>query len=133
MLLYSMLHLAGYDCTLEDLQSFRQLHSRTAGHPEFGFLPGIEATTGPLGQGIGNAVGFALGQAMLSAKLGAGNPVEDHFVYVTCGDGDLMEGVAAEAASFAGHNKLGRLDLPLGRQRHHHRRQDRALATPART
>jgi transketolase len=109
MLLYSMLHLAGYDCTLEDLKSFRQLHSRTPGHPEFGYLPGIECTTGPLGQGVANAVGFALGQAMLSARLGAGSPVEDHFVYVTCGDGDLMEGVVAEAASFAGHNKLGRL------------------------
>ena len=109
MLLYSMLHLAGYDCTLEDLKKFRQLHSRTAGHPEFGHLPGIECTTGPLGQGIANAVGIALGQAMLSARLGAGNPVEDHFTYVTCGDGDLMEGVSAEAASFAGHNKLGRL------------------------
>src|SRR5512138_3186020 len=72
-------------------------------------LPGVECTTGPLGQGVANAVGFALGQAMLSAKLGAGNPVEDHFVYAMCGDGDLMEGVAAEAASFAGHNKLGRL------------------------
>jgi len=109
MLLYSLLHLAGFDCTLEDLRSFRQLHSRTPGHPEFGLLPGVECTTGPLGQGVGNAVGFALGQAMLSAKLGPGNPVEDHFVYATCGDGDLMEGVASEAASFAGHNKLGRL------------------------
>ena len=109
MLLYSMLHLAGYDCTLEDLKKFRQLHSRTAGHPEFGMLPGVECTTGPLGQGVANAVGFALGQAMLSARLGPGSPVEDHFVYAMCGDGDLMEGVAAEAASFAGHNKLGRL------------------------
>jgi transketolase len=109
MLLYSLLHLAGFDCTLEDLQAFRQLHSRTPGHPEFGMLPGVECTTGPLGQGIANAVGFALGQAMLSAKLGPGSPVEDHFVYAMCGDGDLMEGVAAEAASFAGHNKLGRL------------------------
>jgi len=109
MLLYSLLHLAGFDCTLDDLKAFRQLHSRTPGHPEFGMLPGVECTTGPLGQGIGNAVGFALGQAMLSAKLGPGNPVEDHFVYAMCGDGDLMEGVAAEAASFAGHNKLGRL------------------------
>jgi transketolase len=109
MLLYSLLHLAGFDCTLDDLQSFRQLHSRTPGHPEFGMLPGVECTTGPLGQGIGNAVGFALGQAMLSAKLGPGNPVEDHFVYAMCGDGDMMEGVASEAASFAGHNQLGRL------------------------
>jgi transketolase len=109
MLLYSLLHLAGFDCTLQDLKSFRQLHSRTPGHPEFGMLAGVECTTGPLGQGVGNAVGFALGQAMLSARLGPGNPVEDHFVYAMCGDGDLMEGVASEAASFAGHNKLGRL------------------------
>lgn len=109
MLIYSLLHLAGYDCTLEDLKSFRQLHARTAGHPEFGMLPGVEVTSGPLGQGFANGVGFALGQAMLSAKLGAGNPVEDHFVYAIVSDGDLMEGVAAEAASFAGHHKLGRL------------------------
>ena len=109
MLLYSLLHLAGFDCTLDDLKSFRQLHSRTPGHPEFGLLPGVECTTGPLGQGIGNAVGFALGQAMLSARLGPQNPIEDHFVYAMCGDGDMMEGVASEAASFAGHNKLGRL------------------------
>jgi len=109
MLLYSLLHLAGFDCTLDDLKAFRQLHSRTPGHPEFGLLPGVESTTGPLGQGIGNAVGFALGQAMLSARLGPGNPVEDHFVYAMCGDGDLMEGVSAEASSFAGYQKLGRL------------------------
>ncbi len=108
-LLYSLLHLAGFDCTLEDLKKFRQLGSRTAGHPEFGHLPGVEITSGPLGQGIANAVGFAMGQAMLSAKLGQGNPVADHFTYVMCGDGDLMEGVSAEAASFAGHHKLGRL------------------------
>jgi transketolase len=109
MLLYSLLHLAGFDCTIEDLRSFRQLHSRTPGHPEFGFLPGVEVTSGPLGQGFANGVGFALGQAMLSAKLGPGNPLEEHFVYAIVSDGDLMEGVAAEAASFAGHNQLGRL------------------------
>jgi transketolase len=109
MLLYSLLHLAGFDCTLDDLQSFRQLHSRTPGHPEFGLLPGVEVTSGPLGQGFGNGVGFALGQAMLSAKLGPGNPVADHFVYAIVSDGDLMEGVSAEAASFAGHHRLGRL------------------------
>jgi transketolase len=109
MLLYSLLHLAGFDCTLEDLKSFRQLHSRTPGHPEFGLLPGVECTTGPLGQGVANAVGFALGQAMLTARLGPGNPAEDHFVYAMCGDGDMMEGVAAEAASFAGHDQVGRL------------------------
>ncbi len=109
MLLYGLLHLAGFDCTLDDLRSFRQLHSRTAGHPEFGHLPGVEITSGPLGQGFANGVGFALGQAMLSAKLGPGNPVADHFVHAIVSDGDLMEGVAAEAASFAGHHRLGRL------------------------
>ncbi|HTT71995.1 MAG TPA: transketolase [Anaeromyxobacteraceae bacterium] len=109
MLLYGLLHLTGYDLGLEDLKAFRQLHSRTAGHPEFGHAPGIEVTSGPLGQGFANAVGFALGQAVLSARLGPGNPVEDHFVYFECGDGDMMEGVSSEAASFAGHQKLGRL------------------------
>ncbi len=109
MLLYSMLHLSGYDLGLDDLRHFRQLHSRTPGHPEFHFTPGVEVTSGPLGQGFANGVGFALGQAMLSAKLGRGNPVEDHFVYAICSDGDLMEGVSAEAASFAGHHRLGRL------------------------
>ena len=109
MLLYALLHLAGFDCTLDDLVKFRQLGSRTPGHPEFGHLPGVEITSGPLGQGFANGVGFALGQAMLSAKLGPGNPVADHFVYAIVSDGDLMEGVSAEAASFAGHNRLGRL------------------------
>jgi transketolase len=109
MLLYAMLHLAGYDVPLDELKRFRQLHAKTAGHPEFGMLPGIEITSGPLGQGFANAVGFALGQAMLSARLGPGSPVEDYNVFVECGDGDLMEGVAYEAASFAGHHKLGRL------------------------
>jgi transketolase len=109
MLLYGLLHLAGFDCTLDDLKAFRQLGSRTAGHPEFGHLPGVEITSGPLGQGFANGVGFALGQAMLSARLGPGNPVADHHVYAIVSDGDLMEGVASEAASFAGHNRLGRL------------------------
>jgi transketolase len=109
MLLYAMLHLSGYDLGIDDLRHFRQLHSRTPGHPEFRDTPGVEVTSGPLGQGVGNAVGFALGQAMLSAKLGPGNPVEDHFVYCIASDGDLMEGVSHEAASFAGHNRLGRL------------------------
>ncbi len=109
MLLYSLLHLAGFEVTLDDLRKFRQLHSKTPGHPEFGHTPGVEVTSGPLGQGFANGVGMALGQAMLSARLGPGNPVEDHFVYAIVSDGDLMEGVAAEAASFAGHNKLGRL------------------------
>ncbi|HEX8910687.1 MAG TPA: transketolase [Anaeromyxobacteraceae bacterium] len=109
MLLYGLLHLSGYDLGLDDLRQFRQLHARTPGHPEFRHTPGVEVTSGPLGQGFANGVGFALGQAMLSAQLGAGNPLEDHFVYAICGDGDLMEGVSAEAASFAGHHRLGRL------------------------
>jgi transketolase len=109
MLLYGLLHLFGFDCTLDDLKAFRQLGSRTPGHPEFGHLPGVEITSGPLGQGFANGVGFALGQAMLSARLGPGNPVADHFVYAIVSDGDLMEGVSAEAASFAGHHQLGRL------------------------
>jgi transketolase len=109
MLLYGLLHLAGFDVTLDDLRSFRQLGSRTPGHPEFGHTAGVEVTSGPLGQGFANGVGMALGQAMLSAKLGAGNPVEDHLVYAIVSDGDLMEGVAAEAASLAGHLRLGRI------------------------
>jgi transketolase len=109
MLLYSMLHLCGYDLSLDDLRRFRQLHSRTPGHPEFRHTPGVEVTSGPLGQGFANGVGFALGQAMLSAKLGPGSPVEDHLVYAICSDGDMMEGVSSEAASFAGHHRLGRL------------------------
>jgi transketolase len=109
MLLYALLHLAGFDCTLDDLRKFRQLGARTPGHPEFGHLPGVEVTSGPLGQGFANGVGMALGHAMLSAKLGPGSPLADPFVYAIVSDGDLMEGVAAEAASFAGHNRLGRL------------------------
>jgi transketolase len=109
MLLYALLHLAGLDCTLEDLKRFRQLGSRTPGHPEFGHLPGVEVTSGPLGQGFANGVGMALGHAMLAGKLGPDSPIADAFVYAIVSDGDLMEGVAAEAASFAGHNRLGRL------------------------
>jgi transketolase len=109
MLLYGLLHLAGFDLSLDDLKAFRQMGSRTPGHPEFGHTPGVEVTSGPLGQGFANGVGMALGQAMLAARLGPGSPLEDHFVYGIAGDGDLMEGVSAEAASFAGHNRLGRL------------------------
>jgi transketolase len=109
MLLYSLLHLAGFDLGLDDLRRFRQLHSRTPGHPEFGCAPGVEVTSGPLGQGFANGVGMALGHAMLAARLGPGNPLEDAFVYAICSDGDLMEGISAEAASFAGHQRLGRL------------------------
>ena len=106
MLLYAMLHLTGYDVTLDDLKSFRQWKSKTPGHPEFHDTPGVEATTGPLGQGISNAVGMALSQKMLAAQTGA--PL-DNFVYGICSDGDLMEGVASEACSLAGHLKLGNL------------------------
>jgi transketolase len=109
MLLYALLHLAGFDCTLDDLKRFRQLGARTPGHPEFGHLPGVEITSGPLGQGFANGVGMAVGHAMLRAKLGPDSPLADVFVYGIVSDGDLMEGVAAEAASFAGHNRLGRL------------------------
>jgi transketolase len=109
MLLYALLHLHGFDTTLDDLKKFRQLGSRTPGHPEYGFLPGVEVTSGPLGQGFANGVGMALGHEMLAAKLGPGSPIADAFVYAIVSDGDLMEGVAAEAASFAGHNRLGRL------------------------
>jgi transketolase len=109
MLLYALLHLAGFDCTIDDIKRFRQLGSRTPGHPEFGHLPGVEVTSGPLGQGFANGVGMALGHAMLAAKLGKGSPLAEPFVYAIVSDGDLMEGVSAEAASFAGHNQLGRI------------------------
>jgi transketolase len=103
------LHLAGFKVSLDDLKRFRQLHSNTPGHPEFGDTDGVEATTGPLGQGVANAVGFALSQKMLAARLGEG--VLDSTVYVICSDGDLMEGVASEASSLAGHLGLGNLIL----------------------
>ncbi|MCT8139908.1 transketolase [Anaerobacillus sp. CMMVII] len=110
MLLYSLLHLSGYDLSLEDLQSFRQWGSKTPGHPEFGHTPGVDATTGPLGQGVAMAVGFAMAERHLAAKYNKdGLQVVDHYTYSICGDGDLMEGVSAEAASLAGHLKLGRL------------------------
>jgi transketolase len=110
MLIYSMLHLTGYDVTMDDLKAFRQYGSKTPGHPEFHDTPGVEATTGPLGQGISNAVGFALSQKMLAARMNKGDqkPI-DNFIYGICSDGDLMEGVASEACSLAGHLKLGNL------------------------
>ncbi|AIC94737.1 transketolase [Shouchella lehensis] len=110
MLLYSLLHLTGYDVTLDDLKSFRQLGSRTPGHPEYGHTPGVEATTGPLGQGIAMAVGMAMAERHLAATYNTANhEIVDHYTYAICGDGDLMEGVSAEAASLAGHLKLNRL------------------------
>ena len=112
MLLYALLHLTGYDVTLDDLQHFRQWGSRTPGHPEFGLTAGVEATTGPLGQGIANAVGMAIAERRLAAEFNRpGHAVIDHWTYVICSDGDLQEGIASEAASLAGHLRLGKLVL----------------------
>ncbi len=109
-LLYSLLHLTGYDLPLAELQRFRQVGSMTPGHPESFRTPGVEVTTGPLGQGFGNAVGVALSEAFLAATYNReGHPLIDHYTYGIAGDGDLMEGVSAEAASLAGHLKLGKL------------------------
>ncbi|HKJ27868.1 MAG TPA: transketolase, partial [Anaerolineales bacterium] len=110
MLLYSLLHLFGYDVTLDDLKNFRQWGSITPGHPEYGMTPGVETTTGPLGQGFANGVGMAIAQAHLAARFNRDEyPLFDHYIYAIVTDGDLMEGVASEAASLAGHLKLGRL------------------------
>ncbi|MFD4931919.1 transketolase [Peribacillus butanolivorans] len=110
MLLYSLLHLTGYDLSLDDLKNFRQWKSKTPGHPEFGHTPGVDATTGPLGQGIAMAVGMAMAERHLASTYNREDlNVIDHYTYSICGDGDLMEGVSAEAASLAGHLKLGRL------------------------
>lgn len=109
-LLYSLLHLAGYDVSMDDLKNFRQWGSKTPGHPEFGHTPGVEATTGPLGQGIAMAVGVAMAERHLAATYNKEElEIVNHFTYSVCGDGDLMEGVSAEAASLAAHLKLGRL------------------------
>ncbi len=109
-LLYSLLHLTGYPLPMEQLKAFRQLGSETPGHPERGDTPGVEITTGPLGQGVANAVGFALAERMLAAEFNRpGHDVVDHRTWFICGDGDLMEGIAYEAASMAGHLRLGRL------------------------
>ena len=108
MLMYALLYLTGYPgVDIDEIKRFRQLGSKTAGHPEFGHAPGIETTTGPLGQGIGNAVGMALGERLLNARLGCN--VIDHHTYVIAGDGCLMEGVSHEAISLAGHLGLGKL------------------------
>ncbi|MEO6837593.1 MAG: transketolase [Ginsengibacter sp.] len=110
MLQYSFLYLTGYDVTMDDLKSFRQLHSKTAGHPEYGLLAGIEVTTGPLGQGFANGVGMAIGQQFLASRYNRpGFDPFDYKIYAICSDGDLMEGVSAEAASMAGHLKLGNI------------------------
>lgn len=112
MLLYSILHLCGYKISLDDLKNFRQWKSITAGHPEYGLAPGIETTTGPLGQGFSNAVGMAIAQEYLGSIFNKSNmKILDHFIYGICSDGDLMEGISHEAASLAGHLKLGKLIL----------------------
>ncbi len=110
MLLYSLLHLSGYDLALEDLKAFRQLGSRTPGHPEYGYTPGVETTTGPLGQGLANAVGMALAEKTQAARFNRpGYTVVDHFTYVFLGDGCLMEGISHEVCSLAGTQQLGKL------------------------
>ncbi|WP_404764823.1 transketolase [Vibrio alginolyticus] len=110
MLIYSLLHLAGYELSIDDLKNFRQLHSKTPGHPEYGYAPGIETTTGPLGQGITNAVGMALAEKALAAQFNKeGHDIVDHFTYVFMGDGCLMEGISHEACSLAGTLGLGKL------------------------
>jgi len=112
VLQYSLLHLCGYDLSLEDLQQFRQWGSRTPGHPERGHTPGIEVTTGPLGQGVGNAVGMAMAERFLAERFNRpGHELVDHRTYAICSDGDLMEGISQEAASIAGHFGLGKLTL----------------------
>ncbi|GAB3792624.1 transketolase [Spirosoma humi] len=109
-LLYSLLHLYGYDLSLDDVKNFRQLHSRTPGHPESNLTPGVEVTTGPLGQGFANGVGMAMAEAFLAANYNQeGHSIMDHYTYSIVSDGDLMEGIASEAASLAGHLKLGKL------------------------
>lgn len=110
MLIYALLHLTGYDLSLDELKRFRQLHSKTPGHPENILTPGVEVTTGPLGQGFANGVGMGIAQAHLAARFNKrGFPVADNYIYCICSDGDLMEGVSYEAASLAGHLKLGNL------------------------
>jgi transketolase len=110
MLIYSLLHLTGYDLGIEDLKQFRQLHSRTPGHPEYGYTPGVETTTGPLGQGIANAVGFAVAEKVLAAQFNReGHAIVDHFTYAFLGDGCMMEGISHEVCSLAGTLGLGKL------------------------
>ncbi len=110
MMLYSLLYLTGYPLTLDDLKQFRQWGSRTPGHPEYGHTPGVETTTGPLGQGIATAVGMAMAERQMAALFNRpGHDIIDHHTYVMCGDGDLMEGISSEAASLAGHLGLGKL------------------------
>ncbi|MFA5598359.1 MAG: transketolase family protein, partial [Pusillimonas sp.] len=110
MLIYALLHLSGYDLPIDELRNFRQLHSRTPGHPEVGITAGVETTTGPLGQGVSNAVGMALAEALLAKEFNRdGHDVVDHYTYAFVGDGCLMEGISHEACSLAGTLKLSKL------------------------
>jgi len=110
MLHYALLHLSGYDLPMAELKNFRQLHSKTPGHPEYGYAPGIETTTGPLGQGISNGVGMALSEKVLAAQFNRpGHDIVNHFTYVFMGDGCLMEGISHEVCSLAGTLGLGKL------------------------
>ena len=110
MLIYALLHLTGYDLPIDEIRRFRQLHSKTPGHPEYGLTPGVETTTGPLAQGLANAVGFALAEKVLAARFNRpGHKIVDHHTYVFVGDGCLMEGVSHEVASFAGTHQLNKL------------------------
>src|SRR5690606_29505627 len=110
MLLYGLLHLCGYDLPMEEIKQFRQWGSKTPGHPEFGHTPGVDATTGPLGQGIAMAVGMAMAETQMAGTYNKDNfNVINHYTYAICGDGDLMEGISSEAASLAGHLKLNKL------------------------
>uniref|UniRef100_A0A4W5L3X4 Transketolase N-terminal domain-containing protein n=1 Tax=Hucho hucho TaxID=62062 RepID=A0A4W5L3X4_9TELE len=110
MLLYSLLHLTGYDLSIDDLKNFRQLHSKTPGHPEYGYAPGVETTTGPLGQGITNAVGMALAEKILAAEFNRDNfAIVDHHTYTFLGDGCMMEGISHEACALAGTWGLSKL------------------------
>ena len=110
MLLYALLHLSGYDLPLAEIRQFRQLHSKTPGHPEYGQTPGVETTTGPLGQGLANAVGMALAEAVLAARFNRADfPIVDHHTYAFVGDGCLMEGISHEVCSLAGTLGLGKL------------------------
>ena len=110
MLIYSLLHLSGYDLSMEEIKNFRQLHSKTPGHPEYGYTPGIETTTGPLGQGLSNAVGMAIAEKTLAGQFNRdGHEIVDHYTYVFLGDGCLMEGISHETCSLAGTLGLGKL------------------------
>ena len=110
MLIYSLLHLTGYDLSIDDLKNFRQLHSKTPGHPEYGYAPGVETTTGPLGQGITNAVGMAIAEKVMAGQFNRdGHHIVDHNTFVFMGDGCMMEGISHEACSLAGRFGLGKL------------------------